>query len=257
MKQRNFKVRYQELPALGVFLEASFLRDKELFAAFSPVYANGFAEEYHNKLSEVKAFVNSRVITAKRQQITEKLHETQDAMKLMTVDIRRYCKMAGNRLTFNADKLDLAAFRKSLRSRNCEAGLEHAMRIQQTLAPDLEVLAEKGYTPERQTAFNGLIETMENLNLEQNNLLNERKKQVEDRTVLLNEFWKMARDLMETGQIIHRDTDSRRDEYTEKNLMSRVRLMIANERKPEAETGKPPETSGTEETIQKEEPVAS
>ncbi len=245
MKQRNFKVRYQELPALGVFLEASFLRDKELFAAFSPVYANGFAEEYHNKLLAVKAVDNSRVITGKRQMITEKLHATQDAMKLMTVDIKRYCKMAGGRLTFPVKNLDLAAFRKSLRSRNCEGSLEHALRIQQTLAPDLEVLSEKGFTPEKQAMFNTLIETMENLNLEQNNLLNERKKQVEDKTVLLNEFWEMVRDLTETGQIIHRDNPARRDEYTGKNLRSRVRLVIAAKQDEAAETPveEPPEQS--------------
>jgi len=226
MKNKNFKIRHQELPALGVFLEASFLRDKELFAAFSPVYANGFAEEYHNKLMAVKTSVNSKVITGKRQMITEKLHATQDAMKLMTIEIRQYCKMAGNRLSFPVKNLDLPAFRKSLRSRNCEASLEHALRVQQTIAPDLGVLSEMGFKPEKQAAFNTLIETMENLNLEQNNLLNERKKHVEDKNALLNEFWSMVQGVMETGQIIHRDNPARRDEYTEKNLRSRVRLLI-------------------------------
>jgi hypothetical protein len=226
MKKKNFKFRYQELPALGVFLESSFLRDKDLFAAFSPVYANGFADAYHNKLLAVKALVNSRVITGKRQMITEKLHETQDAMKIMTEDIKRYCKMAGNRLSFHVKSLELVKFRKSLRSRNCEASMEHALRIQQTLAPDLEVLAEMGFTAERQAELSTLTDSLENLNLQQNDLLNERKVQVEEKNDLLNDFWEMAKGLMETGQIIHRDTPAHKDQYTEKNLLTRVRLVV-------------------------------
>jgi hypothetical protein len=261
MKKKNFKLRYQELPALGVFLESSFLRDKELFAAFSPVYANGFAEEYHTKLSAVKAVVNSRVITGKRQMITEKLHATQDALKLMTADIRMYCKMAGDRLTFPLSNLDLVKFRKSLRSRNSEASMEHALRIQQTVAPDLAVLAEMGFTAERQAELQTLIDSLENLNLQQNDLLNERKKQVEEKTNLLNDFWKMIKELMETGQIIHRDTPARMDEYSEKNLITRVRLVINP--KPDEQSEKPPaedkpaEAAITEESVAKEETVTS
>ncbi len=236
MKNKKFRVRIEELPALGEFVESSFLRDKDLFAAFSPVYANGFAEEFHNKLSAVRDTVVSKVMTLKRKRITESLHATQDAIKLMTFEIRRYCMMAGDRLSFNVKDLELSTFRKSLRNRNNEASVEHARMIQQTLAPDLAVLAEQGYTAERQAAFNTLIDTIRSLNLEQNNLLNERKNMVEEKISLLNEFWRMIQGVMETGQIIHRDNAARRDEYTEKNLRSRVRLMIAAKQDEEAVT---------------------
>jgi hypothetical protein len=257
MRTKTFRFRNEELPALGVFVETSFLRDKDLFAAFSPAYANGFAEEYHNKLLAVNAAVDSQVITGRRMLITENLHAAQDAMKLMTADIKKYCKMASGQLTFHLDSLNLATFRKSLRSRNNESSLQHARRIQQTLAPDLEVLAGKGFTEERQAEWNRLIDTLHNLNLEQNELLNERKKQMEDKAVLLDTFWQMTRDLMETGQIIFRNTPAHRDEYTEKNLMSRVRLVIAPKKKPEEEVVPEPVAEAPEQTVKESPPVAA
>jgi hypothetical protein len=255
MKRKEFKLKNEELAALGEFLESSFLRDKDLFAAFSPVYANGFAEEYHNKLVAANTAKNSEVFTGKRMLITENLHNMQDAMILMTFEIKKYCRMAKGRLTFHMNILDLAGFRKCLRSRNTETSLKHARRIQQTLESDLEVLVGMGYTAERQNAFNELIDTLAKYNLQQNDMLNDRKKQVEDRTNLMNELWKMVRDLMETGQIIHRNETARRDEYTGKNLISRVRMMISSKKNQEEQTE--PEPAAPEQSIKESPPVAA
>jgi hypothetical protein len=255
MKTKTFKFRNEELRALGVFVETSFLRDKELFAAYSPLYANGFAEELHNKLLAVRAVMDTDVLTSKRKLITKSLHAAQDAMKLIAVDIHKYCKMANGKLTFDKDSLNLRALGKSLRGRNNESCIRHATRIQQLIAPDLAVLTETGFTAERQAEFNTLIETMEKLNNEQNDQLNERKNQVAEKTNQLNEFWQMIRDLMETGQIIHRDNPPRRDEYSEKNLMTRVRLMIS--KKPEEEVVPEPVAETPEQTVKESPPVAA
>ncbi len=59
MKNKNVEIRYQELPSLGVFLEAGFLRDKELFAAFFPLYVNGFDEEFlNNRYQPLQQVIN-------------------------------------------------------------------------------------------------------------------------------------------------------------------------------------------------------
>jgi hypothetical protein len=242
MKTREFRLRVEELPALGEFVESSFLRDKDLFAAFSPVYANGFAEAYRSKLEEIKVVAAPQVVTGKRKRITENLYATHKSMRLIMEDIVRYCRMAEDKLSYKTDDLGLRGFRKSLNSHNSEASIQRARTIQQIIAPDIAMLEEKGYTPEKQTELKTLIDTVENLNLEQNTLLNERKQLVESNKLQLNEFWKLVKDLMQTGQIIHRDNPVRKEEYTEKNLMSRVRLMLPPKKRQVEEVKQIPET---------------
>jgi hypothetical protein len=109
-EKKEFKLRYEELPALDEFVEPGFLLDKVLFAAFSPAYANGFAEKFHNKLKEVQESVSPQVLTEQRKQVTEKLHAAQDAIMVMTWDIKRYCQMAGDKPTFKMIGLILTEF---------------------------------------------------------------------------------------------------------------------------------------------------
>ncbi len=250
MKRKIFKSKFEELPALGEFVEASFLHDKDLFAAFSPVYANGFAENYHTKLQAVKVATSSQFITGKRKRVTESLHAAQDSLLEMTENIKRYCQMAGEKLGFSIDELQLADLRKNLRSRNSEATVRGAHLMQQVLKSDTPSLEEQGFTTERQDELNKLIESIETLNLEQNNVLNERRRLVEENINLLNEFWGMVQDILKTGQIIHRNNEARKTEYSEKNLMSRVRSVISSKQEEAIQTP-------VEEPPDNEQPVAA
>jgi hypothetical protein len=261
MKRKNFRTRFEELPALGEFVETSFLRDKELFAAFSPLYANGFAENFHSKLLEVKEAATPKLVTGKRKMVTKDLHAAQDALLIITRDLRRYCQVAGDKLAFNGDDLSLNELNKSLRSRNSEASIRLAREMQQLLKSGSAVMEELGFTAERLAALNTLIDSMDNLNMEQDNLLNQRRKITDNNITLLNEFWALVQDIMKTGQIIHRNNPVEQVEYTEKHLMARVRLMIP--KKPDEQTEKPPaegeviEAVKAEESVKKEETVST
>jgi hypothetical protein len=255
-KSKNFSLKFEELPAFGEFVETSFLLDRELFAAFSPRYAKGFAEEYRNKLEAAKQLTVPQVLTGERKKATENLYATMDAVLVLMEKLQHYCILATEeKLSFHVVDLRIPELRISLRRHNSEASILGAKSVQQLVQKDLPVLEEAGFTKERQEELKNLILTMESTNKAQNDLLNERRRLIEDNTALLNELWEMIRNIMSAGRIIHRDNPLRKTEYTVKNLKSRVRLVISP--KPEDESEKPPEEVKTEEAAKKEESVAA
>jgi hypothetical protein len=250
MKTKNFTLRYEELPAFGEFVETSFLLDRELFATFSPWYANGFAEEYRNKLEAVKQLTIPQVLTGERKKATENLYTSMDSMLVLMEKLQHYCKLATEeKLSFHISDLRIPELKKKIRRRNSEASILGAKSVQQLVEKDLQVLEEAGFTKARQEELRNLIVALESSNKAQNDLLNERRRLIEENTTLLNELWDMIRNIMQAGRIIHRDNRLRKTEYTLKNVTSRVRLVISP--KPEDKTGKPPEP------VKQEEPAAA
>jgi hypothetical protein len=255
MKSKNFTLRNEELPVFAEFVETSFLLDRELFAAFSPRYANGFAEEYRKKLEVVKELTTPLILTGERKRATENLHVSMDTLNALLDKLQHFCTMANENLSFHPDDLKIKDLRKSIRYRNSEATLMETKSVRQVLQKNLQVLEEVGFSRELQDELNTLITGIESSNKAQNDLLNERRRLIEDNTTLLNELWEMIRNIMKAGRIIHRKNPLRRTEYTRKNVTSRVRLVIAP--KQDDKTSKPPEEVITKETVKEEELVAS
>ncbi len=255
MKTKNFALRYEELPAFGEFVESSFLLDRELFSSFSPRYANGFAEEYRNKLEAVKKLTTSRILTGERSRATERLYAAMDELLLLIEKLQHYCMTAGNKITFPIRELRLPELRKKIRRRNSEATIAGAKSVQQLLQKNLQVLEEEGFTKELQDELNNLIVTMETANKAQNDLLNERRRLIDENTSQLNELWEMTRNIMHAGRIIHRNNPVRKAEYTLKNVKSRVRLVIGP--KTVEEAGKPPAAVTAEESLKNDQTIAA
>lgn len=106
--------------------------------------------------------------------------------------------------------------------------------MQQVLQPGLNALQSGGYKPEQLAA---LIGDIEKANQEQDRILNQRRRLVEDNTEKLNLFWAVLNDIMKTGKLIHRDNPARKDEYTQTNILKRVRMVYkAKEEKKTAAT---------------------
>ncbi len=255
MKTKNFALRFEELPAFGEFVESSFLFDRELFSAFSPRYANGFAEEYRNKLEAVKQITSPDILTGERKRATESLYGTMDALLILIGKLEHYCLLTEDKLTLNIGDMRLTELRKKLHSRNSEASVAAAKSVQQIVKMNLQVLEEVGFIKELQDELDNLIVTMENANKTQNDLLNERRRLIEENTILLNEFWEMIRNIMQAGRIIHRNNALRRTEYTIRKVQSRVRLVIGPTSDEEA--GKPPAAVPAEESLKDDQTLAA
>jgi hypothetical protein len=234
MKSKNFKVRIEDLPVFGEFIETSFLFDKALFEAYSPVYANGFAENFRTRLDALRQTAIPDIFTGKRQLKNENRHAAEESMIQLTGHIERYCQLAAAELPFKPESLKLSELRKNLRQHDAESSQQGAKYVLQTLEPYQQLLQEKGFGADKLEEFSRLLEEIRTCNVEQNEILNERRRQVEQNMTLLNEFWLMIKDIMRTGKMIHQNDPLRKTEYTERIVRSRVRLAAGSKKKDEA-----------------------
>ncbi len=255
MKSKNFRVRFEDLPAFGEFVESSFLHDKDLFTAYSPVYANGFTEHFHKQLEAVRKIALPGIITGRMKKATQNQYKAQEDMLKLLGHIERYCQLAADELPFKIADLKLSELRTSLRKHDAEMAIVGARFVRESLQPGVAVMQEKGLEPRKIEELDRLMEDIRVQNIEQNELMNERRRQVEDNMNLMNDFWLLLQDLMRTGKLIHQDNPVRKAEYTEKNIRSRLR-QVSSQKQEEA-NGKPPETPGPEEEPNKEVPVAA
>lgn len=228
MKNSNFNFRAEELSPFGKFVEASFITDQEAFSAFSPEYGDNFATTFNSKLKAVKEVVAPETVTSQMKNATEQLHIAEDMLGNHLSHLERYCEMAGSDLPVKVGDLRIPGLRKSIRSRDAEGIAKGARNLQQVLKPCRPVLELKGYTLEQQAELGTLIETIEKANLEQDQLLNQRRRMVEENMEQLNEFWAMLVDIMKTGKLIHRDNQVRKAEYTQSHLLKRIRIVREN-----------------------------
>jgi hypothetical protein len=222
MKKPDFNFKAEELPPIGDFLATSFTADKAVFAAFSPQYTDGFADLLSLRLKEVKEIIDPATVTSQMKQATQKLYDAEGSMNNLLDSIKRYCEMAGKELTIKIDDLKIPALRKCLHNRDAEGALKLARNIQQVLQACLTVMQAKGYKPEQMST---LIDAIEKANQDQDKLLNQRRRLVEENMDKLNDFWALLNDIMKTGKLIHRNNPARKDEYTQANILKRVRMV--------------------------------
>jgi hypothetical protein len=134
--------------------------------------------------------------------------------------IERYCQLAADELPFKIADLKLSELRTSLRKHDAEMAIVGARFVRESLQPGVAVMQEKGLEPRKIEELDRLMEDIRVQNIEQNELMNERRRQVEDNMNLMNDFWLLLQDLMRTGKLIHQDNPVRKAEYTEKNIRS-------------------------------------
>lgn len=173
----------------------------------------------------MKDVVAPETITNQMKNTTEQLHITEDTLNNHLDYMERYCEMAGSDLPVKVSSLNLQGLRKNIRKHNAEGIVKGARTLQQMLNPCLPVLELKGYGQEQQTELASLIDRIEKANLEQDKLLNKRRRLVEENTGLLNEFWAILVDIMKTGKLIHRDNPVRKAEYTQSHILKRIRMI--------------------------------
>jgi hypothetical protein len=162
-------------------------------------------------------------------------------LKLVRI-IERYWELNESPLPVRFEMLGTNELKKNLRKHDAEAVVQRAKALLQALQTCQPVLQEKGLTAEQVDEFKKLIDIIEKNNAEQNALLNQRRSMVDEKMNLWNDFWNLLRNVMKTGRLIHDDNPVRKAEYSEKNLISRVRLVIP--KKPDEETEKPPAEDG-------------
>lgn len=228
MEDPLFKCRIEELPFLGVFILASFNRDKADFMKFSPDYNDPFADNCQQAISIVEELVAPKKLTGEMKKITQQLADHFTRCRNVMNKVERYIDKAsqgGQALTMAPGDFGIKAIREAVRLRNDEGVVKHLRTLQQNLTDNLAALAAKGYTDEAQAELRALIKDLSETSVAQTMKKNERAELVKNNIGEFNKLWLIIDDLMKTGKAIYKEKDkSKVKDYTYAELIKNVQL---------------------------------
>jgi hypothetical protein len=104
MKNSNIKCRIEEVPALSELTRDNYLRDEQLFAAFSPVFNTSFMEKYVLQQQNLKKLAEPVIVTGEMKKITGRISEHYDKTRNIINQVEYYTKKTG--LEMNVEPID-------------------------------------------------------------------------------------------------------------------------------------------------------
>lgn len=235
MEEIRFRCRIEEVPFFSVMVRDYFVRDREAFINFSPVFDGHFLEEYDKQSETVKELVTPTVLTGEMKKITVRIGEHYNTARTIINKVEFYVKKAGKALNVKPTDFGFKAIRKEINNKDDEAIIKGFRDLVKHIDNNHEPLEEAGLIPEFREEIAAFIATFEKDGLDQNRKLAEREALVQQNTGELNTLWNMITEICEAGKIIgkaRKDKAMVRD-YTLHDQLKKVRQM----RKREEEEG--------------------
>ncbi len=229
MRKQPFNFKLEEFIPFCRFTLESFKTDKPEFIKFSPDYDGDFLETTEQSLGNVDKIINPQALTARMKKTTELLYGKLDGALLLIDSLERYCEKAGPGLLLTKKDLGFSVTRTKCHNRDAEGAAAGLKKAEQLVIPYLTLLELKGYTKAKQEDLSKQIKDIEDANILQNSLQNERAKLVQDNMEKIKDFWEVINDILKTGKIIFKENPLKIKEYTQTQIISRIRREISPE----------------------------
>lgn len=230
---RQFKCKIEELPFLGAITHEYFIRDKQDFILFSPVYNDPFAATLLGQNKVVDDLVSSRKVTAEMKKMTQKLAADFTRARNVLNKVERYVTMSeadGLPLKIAAVDFGISEARMNLARKNDEGVVLNLNVIRKNIQENLAALEDKGYNADLQKELDSLIKDITGDSLAQTMKKKERQELVRKNIGELNKLWKMIDDILKTGKSIYKGKDDQKvRDYTYTDLIRNVQIRRQKE----------------------------
>ena len=239
----TFNCSFEDIPAIGRFVLASALRDRDHLATKSAKYkaTNPFLTDYDTALQAVDALVNPAAFTAQHKKLTEELETGAKEIRplLNDLDIRLAdaadLPATGPQLTVRPADFGLKALRTAITTTDAEAIARTGKDVLDNLAANAAALALVEFPAADITELQRLIGSIGTANVAQNQLISDRDARVQANLAVLNGFYDtyLAR-VIADGKKAYKETDAAKThDYTFARLKARVAAVRpARARKP-------------------------
>lgn len=242
---KNFKFKYEELPAVSDWVKSAFVRDLSSFTGFSAEYSDGFLNNYEQSHQAMKEVVEPRQLSLELNAVTTKLyHLLLDQIQTEIDYLKRQAERAESNLTNPVKKWFFTEAKNSARSKDTESVVKYLKNILALIDKNLSALQEKGYTTEKRQVFVNIKDQIETLSATQNEMFSKRKRLVEDNITLLNQHWTLVNDVLRTGKVIFKRTSkAKTDDYTLTTILSHIKAAKKASEAEETESAEQSETT--------------
>lgn len=212
----NATLNYEDYPAIGDALIASFTRDQPEFVAYYKTMDAAYIAEFENAINAVRETASVLAKTEERKGVTKQLYDLADEINRKLLFLADYSEDTG------LETATLSAIRTKLTKRNIEGAIKDLRSILPYLQSHQSQL-EAGDMPDGfLDYFPPLLPQMEAWNAEQISILSTRKALVEANTALFENAYSYISKISSRGKKIFKNT-IRKDDYTISKLLTKVR----------------------------------
>lgn len=217
----NKNVTYEEYPAIGDALIASFNRDQAELAGYYKMMDEDFLTEFQNAIDAVRETSSVLAKTEELKSVTKKLYGLADEANQKLLFLIDYVKDAG------LESASISGIRSKLTTRNIE-GAVHDLREVLSYLDSHQAELDAGNMPKDFLKyFPPILPQMETWNAEQIAILSNRKSLVEANKVLFENAYNYISKVSNNGKKVFKNT-VKKDDYTIAKLIAKVRAEGQN-----------------------------
>lgn len=221
MRKVPYSFKNEELIPFCDFVFSSYTANQPAFIDYSPNYGGDHLSGCINTRDTVDRAINPKTLTAKLKGVTRALYAHLDNGLNIIDDVERYCEKGKVPLT--KKDLEITRTRRKCHSRDAEGAIRGFKLMRELIGPHLAVLEEQGYTKSKQERLIKLIKDINDNNVLQNSIINERAVLVQNNIGRVCELWEKITDILKTGKIIYKTDPAKRITYTQTRILERIR----------------------------------
>lgn len=212
----NATLNYEDYPAIGDVLIASFTRDQPEFVVYYKTMDAAYIAEFANAINAVRETASVLAKTEERKGVTRQLYNLADEINRKLLFLIDYSEDSG------LETATLSAIRTKLTKRNIEGAIKDLRNILPYLQSKQSQLEEGDMPDGFLDYFPPLLPQMEAWNAEQISILSNRKALVEANAALFENAYSYISKISNRGKKIFKKT-IRKDDYTISKLLTKIR----------------------------------
>jgi len=232
--KKQFHGKMEEMPIIAGFVLSSVTRDLEDFKEYSDLFTPEYLTDFEAKRKACTELIMTDSVNVALKATTVKLREQLKELSIFLVRIEGYINMA-NKGT-SGERFGIKKLRQQLYKGNVEGAILNGRIFLNNLTENKTFLMEKGMKQEQLDSLKTLINTIENLNFEQNDMLSRRAQNCLSNIEAFNSLWFVLQPVLHSGKAIYKaNNEAKLKDYT----LSHLRKRMNNEHKIDAAVTEP------------------
>lgn len=224
----------EEMPIIAGFVLSSVTRDLEDFKDYSIIFNEEYLTDFEDKRKACTELIMTDSVNVALKATSAKLRDQLKELSIFLVRIEGYINMA-NKGT-SGERFGIKKLRLQLYKGNVEGTILNARIFMTNLTDNKTFLMEKGMKQEQLDSLKTLINTIENLNFEQNDMLSRRAQNCLSNIEAFNSLWFVLQPVLHSGKAIYKaNNEAKLKDYT----LSQLRKRMNNEQKIDAAVTEP------------------
>ncbi|MDR3245769.1 MAG: hypothetical protein LBT50_04985 [Prevotellaceae bacterium] len=223
MTTKKFPCKIEELPTIGEFILECVRKDFADFSSYSFLFTPEYPEIIQKKIVTCKELVASSTVAKELKAVTQQLYDKSKQLRIQMNVLEGYLKIGAKEMDILLEDVGLKSVRHNITHKNTEGLILNVQKALTAVKRNLPALTATGLKPELIGDIEKQMQTIDALNVKQNNLISERSRLTKANIELFNDLWDSLRPILATAKALYRGVDEvKLKDYTMLQLKKRI-----------------------------------